>query len=74
MDGPVVSMAAHDELLMIVYHSGVGANGDQHLAYLLFDVDERFACVCVCVSVWKRELVCGLDTLPLALVSRCALT
>lgn len=41
LDGPVVSMSAKDEQLLVVYHMGAGAEGDQSMGYLLLDVDSQ---------------------------------
>ncbi|XP_078498760.1 WD repeat and HMG-box DNA-binding protein 1 [Lissotriton helveticus] len=39
--GPVVSMAGHGEQLMIVYHRGVGFDGDQCLGVQLFELGKK---------------------------------
>ncbi|CAG0901074.1 unnamed protein product [Darwinula stevensoni] len=36
--GPIVSLASHADLLMVVYHCGTGVPGDQCLAFWLYDV------------------------------------
>ena len=41
LDGPVVSMAAKDDILFITFHSGPGYKDTQCLSYLLYDVEKR---------------------------------
>ncbi|EDQ91285.1 uncharacterized protein MONBRDRAFT_23531 [Monosiga brevicollis MX1] len=41
LPGPVVSMAALDDKLLIAYHDGMGANGDQKMATMLVNVDKH---------------------------------
>ena len=41
LDGPVVTMACHEELMMIAYHFGLGTNGDQSMSCALIDLDSR---------------------------------
>lgn len=39
--GPVVTMAARDHQLLIVYHGGAFLSGEQNFSYMLLDVDAR---------------------------------
>jgi len=41
LDGPVVTMACHEELMMVAYHFGLGTNGDQSMSCILIDLDTR---------------------------------
>ncbi|XP_044292863.1 WD repeat and HMG-box DNA-binding protein 1 isoform X2 [Varanus komodoensis] len=52
--GPVVSMAGHGEQLLVVFHKGVGFEGDQCLGVQLIELGRK-----------KRQILCG-DSLPLS--------
>jgi chromosome transmission fidelity protein 4 len=41
LDGPIVSMACYNEMLMAVYHFGLGTNGDQSMSCALIDTEAR---------------------------------
>lgn len=41
LDGPVVTMACHEEMMMVAYHFGLGTNGDQSMSCVLIDLDTR---------------------------------
>ncbi|MEE6492231.1 hypothetical protein FKM82_016522 [Ascaphus truei] len=54
LPGPVVTMAGHGEQLMVVYHRGVGFDGDQCLGIQLLELGKR-----------RRQVLHG-DPLPLS--------
>ncbi|XP_053553581.1 WD repeat and HMG-box DNA-binding protein 1 [Bombina bombina] len=54
LHGPVVCMAGHGEQLIIVYHRGVGFDGDQCLGVQIFELGKN-----------KKQVLHG-DTLPLS--------
>eukprot|EP00043_Microstomoeca_roanoka_P017979 m.189568 g.189568 ORF g.189568 m.189568 type:complete len:1080 (+) comp16746_c1_seq1:144-3383(+) len=41
LDGPVVTMAAHNTKLMIIYHRGLGVNGNQNMGVHLLDIEKK---------------------------------
>ncbi|EGD80564.1 hypothetical protein PTSG_01156 [Salpingoeca rosetta] len=41
IDGPVVTMAAHENKLMIIHHSAAGVKSNQHMRAVVLDVDAK---------------------------------
>lgn len=41
VDGAIVSMAAHEQFLIVAYHMGPPSGTEQCLGFILFDVDNR---------------------------------